>query len=303
MGRTRPAHQPSVHLGPKRTGRERRRQARRRRYRDPRPDLDGTGVLARAVATESLDQVAVVAYLAARHEQYETPPAGLEPRRPRPPSCRPRPGSARHVPRRPWRGRQRASRPMPRPWTPRPPGSAADATGRPWHGLQSTSRPRLRSCRPRPRPGSTAESPWRGRQRRSSPRPSPVRPGRPDNAADARESPWHAPPTRAGASKPRGPSSGWRSSRPSSPTARARAGAPPWPTSRSWPTTWRNPCRHQDQDPPTCRRTPTGTAAPSRRRSSPPKRPPRNESAKKSRPTVTGSGSRSKSAGQPSPRR
>ena len=74
MGRTRPADRPSVHLGPKRTGRERQRQARRRRYRDPRPDLDGTGVLARVVATESLDQVAVVAYLAAG-EQYETPPA------------------------------------------------------------------------------------------------------------------------------------------------------------------------------------------------------------------------------------
>ena len=77
MGRTRPAHQPSVHLGPRRTGRERRRQARRRRYRDPRPDLDGTGVLARVVATESLDQVAVVAYLAAG-EQYETPPAEFD---------------------------------------------------------------------------------------------------------------------------------------------------------------------------------------------------------------------------------
>ena len=47
MGRTRPADQPSVHAGPRRTGRERRRQ------RDAKIAPDGRGVLARAAEFET----------------------------------------------------------------------------------------------------------------------------------------------------------------------------------------------------------------------------------------------------------
>ena len=93
MGRTRPADKPSVHLGPRRTGRERRRQARYHAHETRRarligddryrPGPKGRGVLARVVETQSLDQVAVVAYIAAG-EQHETPPGALKPDTPAP---------------------------------------------------------------------------------------------------------------------------------------------------------------------------------------------------------------------------